>query len=361
MTDFGKQNLVDSQLTEDIRIIGKLGEGSHGTVYIGNDTQTGRKVAVKILSSATTDIQSEHKFLQKIKGKGNFPKGVLLESTETMIGSEALVLQYLGPNLHQLFNLCNYDFPIATVKHLMSEMIMRLEELHSCGIIHRDIKPDNFCLGKDLQMIYLIDFGLCEEIFCSNGRHKKYDQNEGFVGTPRYASKSAHLGFSQGRRDDLEALGYLGVYFCNGDLPWKNIPTKNYTKRNQLILNSKLSTSVSTLCSNLPSCFIQYFNYVSKLEFTEEPDYEYLRDLFKMNLEEFDPFEDPYPWECQEKYDLLISKHFSEEVEFKETECKKLINEFEVPEEGVVRRTTNICLKKSMIGKCSNSQASTYL
>jgi serine/threonine protein kinase len=100
-------------------------------------------------------------------------------------------------------------------------MIKRLEELHDCGILHRDIKPENFCLGgEEMREVYLIDFGLSCAYIEEDGSHKSFSKNSGFVGTPRYASRFAHQGFTQGRRDDLEAVGYMCIFLIKGKLPW---------------------------------------------------------------------------------------------------------------------------------------------
>ena len=101
-------------------------------------------------------------------------------------------------------------------------MISRLEILHQKGYVHRDIKPENFTIGRDkfASLIYLIDFGLSKSFKDINGHHIVYREEKGLIGTPRYASISSHLGIEQSRRDDLESLGYVLIYFLKGSLPW---------------------------------------------------------------------------------------------------------------------------------------------
>lgn len=103
---------------------------------------------------------------------------------------------------------------------------MLLEKFHKLGYVHRDIKPSNFLIthGNRKDTILLVDFGLAR-------KYKNYlpekPQPKEFVGTKRYASIAAHQGLEQGRKDDLESLGYMLVYLLKGRLPWQGLkPTK---------------------------------------------------------------------------------------------------------------------------------------
>ncbi len=105
---------------------------------------------------------------------------------------------------------------------LADQMIKRVAYIHSRRIIHRDIKPDNFTIGigKSAHRIYIIDFGLAKKFMSSTGKHIGYKEGKGLTGTARYASINTHLGIEQSRRDDLESLAYVLLYFLRGKLPW---------------------------------------------------------------------------------------------------------------------------------------------
>jgi len=99
-------------------------------------------------------------------------------------------------------------------------MIDRIKTVHEAGIVHRDIKPDNFLVGTDPNQIYIIDFGLSTRYKTDNDQHVPFVDGKGFTGTARYASLFAHRGYQQSRRDDLIAIGHVLIYLLKGRLPW---------------------------------------------------------------------------------------------------------------------------------------------
>ena len=110
---------------------------------------------------------------------------------------------------------------MKTVLMLADQMIGRIEYVHNKNFIHRDIKPDNFLMGigRHCNKLFLIDFGLAKKYRDNRTRqHIPYREDKNLTGTARYASINAHLGIEQSRRDDMESLGYVLMYFNRGSL-----------------------------------------------------------------------------------------------------------------------------------------------
>jgi casein kinase 1 epsilon len=173
--------------------------------------------------------------------------------------------------------------------------ITRIEYVHSKGFLHRDIKPDNFLmgLGRKANQVYIIDFGLAKRYRdATTNRHIPYRENKNLTGTARYASCNTHLGIEQSRRDDLESLGYVLLYFLRGSLPWQGLKAATKKQKYDKIMEKKLSTPIEVLCKSHPVEFASYFHYCHSLTFDQRPDYGFLkrlfRDLFSREGYEFD-------------------------------------------------------------------------
>merc|ERR1719356_740297 len=163
-------------------------------------------------------------------------------------------------------------------------MLYRIEYLHTKNFIHRDIKPDNFLVGtnKKAATVHLIDFGLAKKYRDPKSQqHIPYVEGKSLTGTARYASINAHIGVEQSRRDDLEALGYVLMYFNRGQLPWQGLKANTKKEKYNRIAEKKMSTPVEILCKHFPTEFATYLNYCRALRFDDKPDYAYLRRLFR--------------------------------------------------------------------------------
>ncbi|KAG6915864.1 hypothetical protein DXG01_009571 [Tephrocybe rancida] len=208
-----------------------------------------------------------------------------------------LVIDLLGPNLEDLFDMCGRKFTIKTVCMAAKQMVTRVQAIHDKSLIYRDIKPDNFLIGvpgtKTANTIHVIDFGMAKHYRDPKTKvHIPYRERKSLSGTARYMSINTHLGREQSRRDDLESLGHVFMYFLRGGLPWQGLRAATNKQKYEKIGEKKQTTPIGELCEGFPEEFAIYMNYVRKLGFEESPDYDFLRELFSKVLKTLGESED---------------------------------------------------------------------
>lgn len=291
----------------------RLGSGSFGDVYLGTNVQTGEEVAIKLepTNSRSPQLFHECKLYKIMAGSVGIPD-VHWYGVEG--DYNVMVMDLLGMSLEDLFECCNRKFSLKTVLMLADQMISRIEYIHARNLIHRDIKPDNFTIGHGANenQVYAIDFGLAKKYRDHITReHIPFREGKSLVGTARYASINTHLGIEQSRRDDLEAIGHVLLYFLRGKLPWQGIAARNKEDKYKKIRDKKVNTDISVLCEGLPKEFCTYLSYCRNLRFEDRPDYAYLRRLLKdLFFREGYEYDFKYDWTLT----ILDNKSASEEL-----------------------------------------------
>lgn len=307
------EEIID-KLESKFTIIKKIGSGSFGNVYKAKD-KNNKYVAIKIEEEKSYSKRLEYEMnLYKELNDGvnvGIPK---IKKFYNINKHNVLIMDFLGPSLEDLFEFCNYKFSLKTVGMIALQILDRIEYVHEHYIIHRDIKPDNFLIGtgKEKKHIFIIDFGLSSKIVDNDLNHIIYKKTKNFTGSFRYSSIRNHKGIEQSRRDDLESIGYMLIYFLKGQLPWQGLKGSTKSKRSHQIFKVKRNTSINVLCKDIPNEFTEYIQYVRLLRFKQKPNYKYLKNLFINIFTENDfTYDNVYDWNIIAKEKQKIMKDLS--------------------------------------------------
>ena len=278
---------VYSKRTVEIRVGGryrlgkKIGTGAFGEIFEGTDIFDNSSVAIKLEHNSVKypQLLFEAKLLKSIPGTG-----IPVMHWFGIAGEyNAMVMDLLGQNLEDLYNYCAKNFSLKTILMITIQMIERLKHVHDNHYIHRDIKPENFLIGKETteKTIYLIDFGLAKRYRDEYTHiHIPLKENRNLTGTARYASCNAHNGLEQSRRDDMESIAYVILYFFRKKLPWQGLKCKDKNEKHAKIKEIKMSMTPEKLFEGLPKEFADYLTMVKKLGFEEEPSYKTYIQMF---------------------------------------------------------------------------------
>ena len=284
-------------------LIKKLGEGSFGAIYAAKSQHNLYAIKLENKIKSQNLLENEAYIMSYLHCK----KIPYIKSFGYSGEYNVLVMELMGKSLEDIFeNLPVKKMTVNCVGKLGLQMIEILEFIHNKHIIHRDIKPDNFVMGKGnkSKYLYLLDFGLAKKYRSSSTlKHYPMIKKKNLTGTARYASINALNGLTQSRRDDLEAVGYILLYFLRGKLPWQGLHVKNKEDRYHKIMEIKIETKPHQLCKGFPIQFEQYVDYTRKLEYEEDPDYDYLKNLFHSILkEDKSNMENIYDWDNKTLY-----------------------------------------------------------
>ena len=291
--------LIGKVFFSKYKIIKKLGEGSFGKVYQAKYNGNDYAIKTENKSAGSGLLEGEAMIMNYLRGP-NIPS---VKSYGFSGDYNILVMQLLSKSLDYFFGQLK-KFSIKTTAMLGYQMVKILQYIHDRHIIHRDIKPNNFAMGEkeDNSTLYLLDFGLAKKYRSSRTlEHNPFIKKKKMTGTARYASIHALEAYEQSRRDDLESVGYVLIYFLRGGLPWQKLRIKNKEERYNKILEKKKEISTEELCKNFPQQFFEFLDYAKTLEYEENPNYEMLKKKFLSLLNDRkSQFDYIYDWTTEE-------------------------------------------------------------
>ena len=291
-----KENQNDENLNKILfkkyKIKNKIGKTSLFKIYEGECISNSNPVIIKIESRSNEELYLELEALNLYLFKDlGIPKIITTGKTKNSI---ILIEEKLGPSLYDLFIENKRKFSLNEICCIGIQCIERLKGIHSKNYVHRNIKPENFKIGlNDPHVIYLQNFYLCEKFKSSTtNKHAKLTLTNKIVGTERYGSVDALRGLRQGRKDDLESLCYMLIYFFLGKLPWQDIKAETEGEKYKKLLNEKKKFNIENYKDTIPKEFRTIFKLIKNLKFDEQPKYSlYIRLLQKIREENqcFDP------------------------------------------------------------------------
>ena len=289
------------------RIIKQINCGAFGAIFFGRLLTSGEEVAVKLEPQKCPyhpQLLFEANVLRSLEGGPGIPKVHWYGLHEP--DYNVMVIDLLGPSLQDLFAHCEHKFSLKTVLLILDQVVDSLEFVHDQHFIHRDVKPDNLMIGRreHVHKIFLIDYGLAKKY----SGHRRYSSGYQYhvahplVGTARYCSVHAHLGHDDGFRDDMEALGYVLVYFLKGKLPWQGLTAETRKEKFHKIKEVKINTPLDKLCEGIPEEFSAYLNYTRALRTDDCPEYDRIKELFRQlaKREEIE-YDNKYDWVIQQE------------------------------------------------------------
>lgn len=251
------------------KIIEPINYGSYGTIYKGTNIRTGELVAIKVEDKSETSLlPNEAKLYIYLAAIEGIPEAKWFGVEDD---KNILVMNLLDVSLTKVKKTVS-QLDLITVSRIGIQMIQRLQLIHEKGLIHRDIKPDNWLFGKDL--LYLIDFGFCKRYKLEDGNHISLKQTSNIIGTLNYISLNVHQRLEPSRRDDLESVVYVLIYLLDG-LPWDSISDHSIMiqLKTNVVSNSFVNDSLKEMLT-----------YIRELTFDECPDYELLVRILSNNI-----------------------------------------------------------------------------
>jgi casein kinase 1 len=279
----------------------QLGKGTYGTIFRAEHQETKKNYAFKVALNEKHDRKGSDQLINEFKAytgvlkalhnkkidssiMGTFPEVYWCQ--EIRNGNEmftVLCMQLLTTDLEQLLRKSALKkISLNSVLMIALQLLQSLVQLHSVGILHCDVKPDNIMINKaQPESLFLLDLGISRKYWDDdNNKHIPYFEYKELHGTARYSSINAHMGIELTRRDDLESMAYVLLYLYAGQLPWQRIKSNKRSAYYEEILTQKMDLPNSSFLrhGNFDVFFIELIKYVRDLTFSGLPDYQWIKE-----------------------------------------------------------------------------------
>jgi serine/threonine protein kinase len=213
--------LIGRVIADRYNIVGKLGQGGMGTVYLAEHVRMGRRCAVKVMNPILlNDPDSLDRFTREAKNASmlNHPHvAAIYDFGETADGIIYLAMEFVeGESLAAVLGRM-HGLPEQQALELGSQVADALGAAHEIGIVHRDLKPDNImlCQSKTGTLrVKVVDFGIAKAM---QGSSQTVTRTGYVVGTPAYMSPEQILGDPLDGRSDLYSLGCILYEMLTGE------------------------------------------------------------------------------------------------------------------------------------------------
>lgn len=264
-------------INKKYKIIGKIKEGTYGSIYKGQHIKTNELVAIKSEPIGVDFhlLKHETKIYSFLKNSLYIPKIKWFGKDEM---NYYMVIDCLGESLQDIMARLNVFSTVLALK-IGIKILSILQHIHDKGLVHRDLKPDNFLFGRnDPTKLYLIDFGFCKSFLDEDGFHQKVKQTSGLVGSKNYASVNSHKKIELSRRDDIISMCYMLTYFIKGSLPWNKIEDEEKIMEMKMCFENDADYNENNV-------FMDILKYANMIEYTENPNYCLLTEILKQEIQ----------------------------------------------------------------------------
>ncbi|CAJ0595817.1 unnamed protein product [Cylicocyclus nassatus] len=219
------------------------------------------------------------------------------------------VMRMVGKNLFDLRrDVPDHKFSMGTAIRIAEQTLTAIRDLHICGYIHRDIKPDNFAIGREeddsYHTVFILDFKFARK-FRAEGKDLRLEREKAaFRGTPRYASITALSMKEQSRKDDIESWWYMIVELMVGQLPWQDMQPDQIEEILHMKKKVRLPKNLKIFLQGTPQEYMgNIIQYVDTLQYNSIPDYDHIAAQLSTAIKaHYLNWDAPPDWDLMTKY-----------------------------------------------------------